>query len=181
MERWEILDSHREIVDPPWLTVRRDTIRRPNGAVHGYWIVEQLPWVQILAITPDEQVIFVRQYRHAAQMLSLELPGGYADRDEPLEAAVRELREETGYGGGEWQPYLTLAPNPALMNNQLHVFLARGVKRVSEPDPDEGEDLAIELHGVDQLADLVDSGRVSHALHVPALLKFALDSRADEH
>jgi 8-oxo-dGTP pyrophosphatase MutT (NUDIX family) len=176
MDPWDVVASRLEIDDPPWLRVRRDTVRRSNGDEHGYWVIEQGPWVQIAAITAGDEVVFVRQYRHAAGRVGLELPGGYADEEEPLVAAKRELLEETGYGGGEWRPLLRLAPNPALMNNELHVFLATGVEIVADPSPEEREELEVELHPRGSIGDLIESGAVFHALHVPALMKLASES-----
>lgn len=137
---WETLASAYVVQDAPYLTVRREDVRLPGDrTIDGYWIVEQPAWVNVVAVTGDDRLVLIRQWRHALGREGLEIPGGYKDDGEtPLEGARRELLEETGYGGGEWAELLRIAPNPALLDNLCYCFAAYGVSRLAEPRPQRG-------------------------------------------
>jgi len=169
---WETLSSEYVVEDPPWMVLRRDMVRRRSGFEHRYWLIEQGPWVQVLAVTSDDRLVLVRQYRYGIKLESLELPGGFGEDDEPLVAAQRELREETGYGGGEWELLVRLSPNPAVLDNWMYCYLARGVERVADPEPEESEELHVELRGADEIPGLIVRGEIVHALHVASLLTY---------
>src|SRR5882672_3436592 len=125
---WRVLASEYE-ARKLWYTVRRDRVELPNGTIiNEYWISEYLPWVNVVAVTPDDQLLMVRQYRHGIGTVHFEFSAGTTDAtDTDLESAARrELLEETGYGGGRWSPLMTLSANPALQNNLTTTFLAEG-------------------------------------------------------
>ena len=114
----------------PWYTVRVDRVQLPSGTIiPKYWISEYPPWVNVVAVTADERVVLIRQYRHGIGGVHFEIPAGATDPgDTSLESAARrELLEETGYSGGTWSPWMTLSANPALQNNLTYTFLAEGV------------------------------------------------------
>jgi len=173
MQAWNVLSSERVIHDPPWLIVRKDQVEREHTS-HHYWVLEQPAWVNVVAVTDDDLLVLVRQYRHGIARESLEIPGGYAESDDPLADAQRELREETGYGGGSWSLLQRLSPNPALQDNWMHTYLATGVELLGDPEPDDGEDLQLELHPADAVRRLISEGEIIHALHVAPLLAYDL-------
>lgn len=173
---WRVLDSQYES-RKFWYTVRRDRVQLPNGRVIAeYWINEYLPWVNVVAVTSDDQVLMVRQYRHGSGAVHFEIPAGTTDvTDTDLESAARrELLEETGYGAGRWSPLMTLSANPALQNNLTYTFLAEGVVPMQAADPGGTEDLRLHAIPVSEIEALIDGGDLIQSLHVAPLLKFLL-------
>jgi 8-oxo-dGTP pyrophosphatase MutT (NUDIX family) len=166
-----------------WYTVRVDRVELPTGAViPEYWVNEYVPWVNVVAVTTDDEVLLIRQYRHGIGQVHFEIPAGTTDPGETSleEAAKRELLEETGYAGGRWSPLITLSANPALQDNLTHTFLAEGVERVALADPGAGEDLRLHAVGIAELEALLDEGEFVQALHTASLMKYLLRRRKRE-
>jgi 8-oxo-dGTP pyrophosphatase MutT (NUDIX family) len=158
-----------------WYTVRVDKVELPTGAViPEYWVNEYVPWVNVVAVTTDDKVLLIRQYRHGIGQVHFEIPAGTTDPDETSleEAAKRELLEETGYGGGRWSPLVTLSANPALQDNLTYTFLAEGVVPIAAADPGAGEDLRLHPVTVAELETLIEEGELVQALHTASLLKY---------
>jgi 8-oxo-dGTP pyrophosphatase MutT (NUDIX family) len=177
---WKVL-SREYLSRKFWWTVRVDKVETPSGAIiPEYWVNEYVPWISVVAITPDDQVVLIRQYRHGLGQVHFEIPAGTLDPGETsLEAAARrELLEETGYGGGTWTPLLTICANPALQDNLSHTFLAEGVVPMGAPDPDESEDLRTHVVPVGDVARLIDDGEIVQAIHAAALMKMLLRRQA---
>jgi len=173
---WTVLSSEY-LVKKFWHTVRVERVALPTGAIIAeYFVTEFLPWVNVLAVTPDDEVVLIRQYRHGLGQVGFELPAGTTEAGETsLEAAARrELLEETGYGGGRWSPFMTLSANPALQNNLAHTFLAEGVVPTAAAHPEAGEDLRVHLVPIGELEALLDEGGVVQALHAAPLARFLL-------
>jgi ADP-ribose pyrophosphatase len=144
IEPWQLLDSTYAFRDR-WLRVRSDTVRLPGGkTLSPYHVVEVADWVNVVAISEAGNVVLVEQYRHAVKRVMLEIPAGHVDPKEDREAAARrELLEETGYGGGTWHALGALHPVAARFANQVHSYLALGVRKVGEPLQEETENLHI--------------------------------------
>lgn len=177
---WQVLSTRYLFKRPPWLTLRQDHVRLPNGKeIPEYWLSEYPPWVNVVAVTKDQQLVLVRQYRPGIGAVHFELPGGVADdADGSLEeAARRELLEETGYGGGRWSPLTTFSANPSLQTNLCHAFLAEDVAPVAEAKPESTEDLRLHLVPVTEAAQLLERGEMIQALHAAPLAVFLLRQR----
>jgi 8-oxo-dGTP pyrophosphatase MutT (NUDIX family) len=144
IEPWQLLDSTYSFRDR-WLSVRSDTVRLPDGkTLSPYHVVEVADWVNVVAISDADNLILVEQYRHAVKRTLLEIPAGHVDPKENCEtAARRELVEETGYGDGTWHPLGRLHPAASRFANQVHTYLALGVRKVGEPSLEESENLNI--------------------------------------
>lgn len=144
---WEILDSQILLDSPPWLRVVSETVRLPNGEViHDYMRVEQRAFAAIFALTTDERVPFIRQYRHGPRAVSLELPAGYIDEGEPPRtAAKRELLEETGVASARWLDLGSYFLDGNRWCGQAHLFLALEAEPATIPYSEDLEQQSVSL------------------------------------
>lgn len=173
MKKWKTLSSeylHRR----PWLTVRKDVVQLPNGVIHDeYYVLEYPTWVNIIARTRDGKYVMVEQYRHGLQEIFTELVAGIAEPGEqPIEAASRELLEETGYGNGEWRLNMVICANPGSQNNLTYSFIAEGVEKISEQHLDTTEDVEVKLLDESEVIDLISSDKMKQALMAAPLWKY---------
>jgi 8-oxo-dGTP pyrophosphatase MutT (NUDIX family) len=168
---WEQV-SEESLVRYKVFDVVKSRRRSPRtGAEIGFFLVRTPDWVNVVAITEDEQLLLVRQYRHGTKQFSLEIPGGLIDPHEtdPAAAAARELREETGFLHGELRPLGVMTPNPAVFTNRCHAYLATGCRKVGDLHMDPGEDIEVQLVPVTEVDALIRSGAIDHALVLAAL------------
>lgn len=173
---WSVLSSSY-LSRKPWLTLRQDRVRLPNGTIiEDYNVLEYPDWVNIVAITPEGMVVLVRQYRHGIRAVHYELPAGVCEMSDhgPEETARRELLEETGYGGGDWSPLMTLSANPGTHSNRSFTYLANGVVRMQEQRLEETEDLRVHLVSLEGLRHILATGGIMQALHAAPLLQYLL-------
>ena len=170
VERWERLRGEL-LADHRILRVRQDRSRSPRtGAEHDFIVLEMANWINIVPVTEEGRVVMIRQYRHGTGEVGLEIPGGVIDPgEEPLAAARRELREETGYAAGEIAAIGQVAPNPAMQDNRCFSFLARGAYWEGVQELDAGEDIEVVEIERREIPQLIETGEINHGLVVVAL------------
>jgi 8-oxo-dGTP pyrophosphatase MutT (NUDIX family) len=170
-EGWERLRSER-LFETPYFALRSDRLRLPDGTIKDpYYVVERPDAAITFPLTSEGEVVLVRQYRPPLERMELGLPAGLVERGEkPESAARRELLEETGYSGGEWEPLGALASSPSLKDNWAYLFLARGVEEVAPPDPDEHELVELVKVSVDALHGLIQSCQIVSSSGVAAIM-----------
>jgi 8-oxo-dGTP pyrophosphatase MutT (NUDIX family) len=171
LKKWKTLKS-KMVLDNPWCQVRQDEIELPNARIIDDYFVSIKPDVaMVLPITSSGEIIFVRQYRHAVGEFFLELPAGNFDptKESAEVAAIRELREETGYIPQEFRKIGTLYDKPSKDTNQIHLFLAENVRKVGEQKLDITEEIEIVLISIESVVEKILQGEISVSGTVAAL------------
>ena len=145
---------------------------------HTFYYIDTTDWVNVIPVTPDNQIVMVRQFRHGSQEVSLEIPGGLVDPGElPEVAAARECLEETGYTVGSISSLGALNPNPALFANSLHTFVAEQCEPTSAIKNTDTEHTEVELVNLAILPKLLSDGIIDHALVNATLWKWLYQKR----
>ena len=168
---WARLGSER-LIETPYFSLRSDRLRLPDGGIKDpYYVIERPDAAIIFPLTASGEVVLVRQYRPPLEMMELGLPAGLVEEGErPEQAARRELAEETGYTGGEWEPLGSLASSPSLKDNWAYLFLARDVEETAAPDPDEHELVEVVKVPLEDLRGLLHSGKIVSSSGVAAVM-----------
>lgn len=178
--KWTVLDS-TYVIERPWLIARRDTVQLPSGTIFPeYYVLEYPTWINVIAITPQGEFVMVEQYRHGLGDVYIELCAGCAEPGEdPLEAARRELAEETGYTGGRWELLSVISGNPSTSNNLTYCYLAEGVELTEGQHLDTTEDITPRLLSDRDFAALLLRDEVKQALMAAPMWKYLATRRPD--
>ena len=146
-----------------------------TGASHPFYRIESAEWVNVVALTPEDDLVMVRQFRQGSREVTLEIPGGLVDPGEqPITAAGRELLEESGYRAGRIESLGSINPNPALFANRVHMFVALDCEPCAAIENGETEETTVELLPRSELHSTIRAGGIDHALVVAALYAFDL-------
>ena len=150
-----------------------------TGKEHDFYVLDSPNWVNVIAVTPDRQLVMIEQYRHGSNTIELEIPGGMMDPGEtdPVATAVRELREETGYEGGNARLLGRIHANPAILTNICFTVLIDNCRLKHAVEFDHSEDLVTRLVPMAEIPKLVADEKISHSLVVVALYHFDLWQR----
>ena len=164
---------HDQTLAENWLLcLRQERFRsRQSGKTHDYYVSHLADGVQVVAITTDQCVVLVRQFRAGSRRDSLEMPGGLIEPGEdPCSAGPRELLEETGYAGLPPRRLGTIWSNPAILSMRITTVVVREARRVADPRPDQSEEVSVELFPVPEIRSLIERGRIDHGASVAGLL-----------
>jgi 8-oxo-dGTP pyrophosphatase MutT (NUDIX family) len=173
---WEKTGS-KLLADFRIFSIRSDSKISPRTQrPHDFFVIDCVNWVNVIAVTPEQQLVMVEQYRHGSNTVELEIPGGMIDSKDPSPEAAgeRELREETGYTGTPSRIIGKVYPNPAIMSNTCFTVLLENCRNAHAVEFDQGEDLVTRLVPVADLPRLVKEGKIQHSLVVVALWHFEL-------
>jgi ADP-ribose pyrophosphatase len=176
---WEKLGT-QVVGDFQIFKIRSDRKRSPlTQRVHDFFVIDCVDWVNVIALTPDRQLVMVEQYRHGSNTVELEIPGGMMDAADasPEMTARRELREETGYAGDPARILGQVYPNPAIMSNTCYTVLIENCRCLHPVEFDYSEDLVTRLVPLPELPLLVATGKIRHSLVVVGLYQFELEQR----
>ncbi len=158
-------------------TMRSDRKVSPRtGKEHDFYVIDSVNWVNVIALTPERELVMIEQYRHGSDTVELEIPGGMMDAEDasPDAAGIRELREETGYEGEKPRIIGQIFANPAIMSNTCFTLLVENCRLKHPVELDHAEDLATRLVPVSEIPALVKAGKIQHSLVVVALYYFDL-------
>lgn len=163
--KWRLVDSEY-LIRRPWLTARRDTVELPDGRINDeFYILEYPTWVNVIAIDKDGKFVMVEQFRHGLGDVFTELCAGVAEEgEEPIDAAKRELLEETGYTGGEWRLLNKISQNPSTCTNYTYCFLAEGVEKTDIQHLDATEDVNVKLLSEQEVLAMLKNDEIKQAL-----------------
>ena len=175
---WKVLES-KYLFKHKFLTIRSDRIQLPTGIIlDNFFVIENQDWVNVIALTKKGQFVLERQYRHGIRKIGIEICAGMIDDGEtPLQAAQRELLEETGYGGGEWIAYGESTPNPASMTVKNYTYLAKNVEILSEPSLEPTEHIEVFLAFPNEVFHYLNMGYISEGVMPAPLWRFFYENK----
>ena len=154
----------------PIFELSRSRLRSPmSGREHHFLRLDCPDWVNIIAVTDEDRLVLVEQYRHGTDEMTLEIPGCAVDPGEsPETTAARELEEETGYRASELIEIGRVDPNPAFLSNQCWTYLALGCRSDGEIHLDPSEEIAVKLAPLEEFGQLINDGTITHSLVIAA-------------
>jgi len=176
MKKWKLLDKKLLIDTPMFDMYRYHLLHSEKKTEHNFFIIETYDWVKVIPITKKGEIVLIRQYRAGSDSISLEIPGGVMDLEtSPIIAAKRELEEETGYINGTYEVLGHAFPNPAFLKNKIYFVLAKDVEPLGHTNFDPSEYIEKELIPLSQIPELINKGKIRHALTITAFVYLAIN------
>lgn len=168
---WDVAPG-KVVLETPVVTVTSSpVVCRRSGKKKEFYRFGFPDWVNIIALTPERDLVLIRQFRYGSNRMEIEIPGGMVDKNEhPVDAGCRELLEETGYAGKKARIIGKVCPNPAIQRNYCHTVLVEDAMRVSEQRFDDMEDIECMVKSEEDVLELLDSGQIDHGLVLNALM-----------
>jgi ADP-ribose pyrophosphatase len=180
LKEWKQLGS-KQVGDFRIFTIRSDEKVNPlTGKQCNFFVIQSVDWVNVIAVTPNDELVMVEQYRHGSNTVELEIPGGMMDPHEtdPVATGTRELREETGYEGTSSRALGWVFANPAILNNRSHFVVVEGCVHKHACEFDQSEDLVTRLVPWKDIPGLIAAGQIRHPLVIVALYRYELELRS---
>jgi len=176
MHRWKVTSAPKILSRTPIFVLEQSAKKRAGSQnIKAYVKIRSAPWVNVIAVTPDQSIVLVRQFRHGIEKVTVEIPAGLVRKRESSQmAAIRELREETGYVGDRAQLLGRWFPNPALQDNLCSTWLIRNARKIADPTPDDDEVIEILTVPICDISKLISSGKINHGLCLTAFLLLLL-------
>jgi ADP-ribose pyrophosphatase len=170
---WKTLDSE-ELAKFGYFRLRKDKCELPDGRIMpSYYTIEFGDWVNVIPVTKDKKIVLIRQYRHSVGETTIEIPGGSIDpklEEPPQRAAQREMEEETGYTSPKLELIGVQYPNPALLSNRMHTFIAWDCEKTKEQALDPFEDIETFEVSIPELKNLIETGKITHSIILGSFL-----------
>jgi 8-oxo-dGTP pyrophosphatase MutT (NUDIX family) len=166
-QRWKKIAS-KKVFEDRWFKARADACQFPDGRIiDPYYVVELPNWANAVVVTPNNEIVLVKQYRYPVDAVTLELPGGVInDGEDPMLAALRETQEETGYTSNQIQLICKTAPNPAINDNTAYFYLIENAVPTAHTNPDFFEDIEVVLYSKKDFIQLLQQNKIMHGVQL---------------
>ncbi len=177
IKKWKIKENTPLNNYKIFSTKRQSAISPIDGQSHDFYVIDSPDWVNVIAVTPEEKIVLIKQFRHGTEEITLEIPSGIIEsRESPLECAKRELLEETGFTSSQWERIGEVRPNPAIMSNYCTTFLALDCEKTAETSFDGTEDIETLLVSHQEVRERLREGIINHCVVVAAFGFYFLSS-----
>jgi len=172
---WQIIKDTKVFETPIFNLHEREVKPAGENQPSDFYVLDAPEWINIIALTPDREIVLVEQYRHGIDEVTLEIPGGMVDPGEkPIEAAKRELAEETGFTSDSWELIGKSSSNPAFLTNFTHLYLVENCKKTEDQQTEGTEDIDVHIMKLKDFMNLIRNGTVHHAIVLSAVTNMLL-------